>query len=210
MGIDQPGDRQPVGGFQRLREPTAIMVGVGMRTDGDDLAVPGCNRLCPGLFLVARPDPTRRQDQVGGAVGLRTQDPARELVANGPTVDLRHPVHEHIRQAGRVLRGVVERGRVAKLRRIEHDDVGVRSHANRAAIGQAEDGSREPRRGSHGLLQRDHLVVDRVANFPGEGAVSARMGLVSSAGEDASIRPTPWPRNPGPSRCGRRPRSSRN
>ena len=100
MGIDQPrGGKSPGLGDDPRPGPAVPLDSIG-RANGDEHAAACGEGLRPGVIAVAGPDPAHLEDQVGGAVFVEPQRPARQCFLRFPVRDRGDAVDEQIRDPG--------------------------------------------------------------------------------------------------------------
>ncbi len=134
----------------------------------------------PGSLNEPAASPSRPQSR-GIRHSFRRSRPVRERIGRArlgrlAILECKHAVHDHLRNARRVLMRLGVRGVVLDFRRVEHDDVGEVTCLEAAAVAQVQDRGRLSRHAMDRVLKRDKLLVSHVApEHPSEVAVGARM-----------------------------------
>ena len=145
VGVDQARDGEEIRPIDHAGERPAEAIDFGHGADGGDRAVAHGQGLGPGVGGIAGPDAFDLDDQRGLAVALQAQCAAGKLAfrvrvhLEVSAVRSATAVDEEMLHAGSEPGRLVERRRIAKRCRVEHDEVGDRTRAEDAPIGKAED-----------------------------------------------------------------------
>ena len=180
MGVDQAGRGEAGGEVDDLRARPFERADLFDRADRDDLAASRGDGLRPGLLRVAGPDPADLEDHVRLAVGLRPERPAGQGGEGLTFGDHGLAVDEQVADPRGVSGRVVEGRDVPEGLGVEDDEVGLRPGPDRPPIGESQDRGGQGGAGPDGLFEGDDLVVEGVADLPGEGPVGPGVGLVAA------------------------------